>query len=412
MVERISATDVPAKCLQTPAGVSPHGAEGAIVQRAETPANRPSARDLLSAAGGAPLPAAVRQQMERTFGAGFSRVRIHHGDEAEAYDAAAFTAGERIFLPRNAPALDSGEGRSLLAHELTHVLQQRHGRVRRPADGVSVDPHPELERQAVQTAASVMRGQAVPGWGGGAAASAPPASGGAAIQRAPKKDKRRKDEDEGIEMMPLRRPEPADAEQEQEPVATRPRANAIIEPPKQEQQKPEPEQPKVEDPKQPEPQKEEPIPDDAIEKSRKRHKFVTNHLDAGQGGTGPALSQTDDGLRQAMAQMGDLAKQLEAAGRAGPMAPPPTVPWAQQQQTLGDPSSPPPLPIPDPPQPEPGPTIAPDAPMSPLTANAPAYRSFKEMKQEEEQAKEALRERHEKRKAEAAAASSSQGAPE
>lgn len=412
MGERIAVTDTSAKRPQSPAGVQHDAAAGAVVQRADTPPHRPSARDLLSAAGGAPLPTAVRQQMERAFGAGFGRVRIHHGDEAEAYDAAAFTAGERIFMPRKAPRLDSGEGRSLLAHELTHVLQQRHGQVRRPADGVAVDPHPELERQAVKTAASVMRGDGAPGWGGSATAAPSPPSSGAAVQRAPKKDRRRTDEEEGIEMMPLRRPEPAAAEHDQAPVETRPRANAIIEPPEQEPPKPEPAQPKTEAPKKPAPGKEEPIPDDAIEKSRKRHKFVTNHLDAGQGGAGPALSQTDDGLRQAMAQMGDLAKQLEAAGRAGPMAPAPTVPWAQQQQAPGgDPSSPPPLPIPDLPQPDPGPTITPDAPMSPLTANAPTYRSFKEMHQEEEQAKEALRERHEKHKAEAAAASSAQGAP-
>ena len=78
------------------------------------PTVRPSAAQLLSATGGVPLPAPVLQRMQRAFGTGFGRVRVHQGEQAEAFDAAAFTTGERIFLPRNGPSLTSAEGQACL----------------------------------------------------------------------------------------------------------------------------------------------------------------------------------------------------------------------------------------------------------------------------------------------------------
>jgi Domain of unknown function (DUF4157) len=56
-------------------------------------------------------------------------VRIHRGAEAgdlaAALDAKSFTHGGEIFMPDNHGPLSSGRGRALLAHELTHVTQQR-----------------------------------------------------------------------------------------------------------------------------------------------------------------------------------------------------------------------------------------------------------------------------------------------
>lgn len=76
---------------------------------------------------GRPLPEPVRNRMEGAFGADFSDVRVHTGPQAGVLSrqlgALAFTAGSDIVL---------GEGSGLadqrtLAHELTHVLQNRGG---------------------------------------------------------------------------------------------------------------------------------------------------------------------------------------------------------------------------------------------------------------------------------------------
>ncbi|MDR3573036.1 MAG: DUF4157 domain-containing protein [Anaerolineaceae bacterium] len=75
-------------------------------------------------AGGQPLPSPVQDQMETAFGTDFSQVRLHTGPEAQALSQAlaarAFTSGSDIWLANANDANDA----SLLAHELTHVVQQ------------------------------------------------------------------------------------------------------------------------------------------------------------------------------------------------------------------------------------------------------------------------------------------------
>lgn len=77
---------------------------------------------------GRPLDAALRHDMERRFGADLSGVRVHTDALAERsaqdVNAQAYTVGRNIVFGagRFAPAMH--EGRRLLAHELTHVLQQ------------------------------------------------------------------------------------------------------------------------------------------------------------------------------------------------------------------------------------------------------------------------------------------------
>ncbi|HTW07195.1 MAG TPA: DUF4157 domain-containing protein [Acidimicrobiales bacterium] len=79
-------------------------------------------------AGGAPLPGGLRHSMEGAFGADFSAVKVHSGEAAGSLNqqvgATAFTVGADIFLGREAPSLASSAGQSLLAHELTHTVQQ------------------------------------------------------------------------------------------------------------------------------------------------------------------------------------------------------------------------------------------------------------------------------------------------
>jgi Domain of unknown function (DUF4157)/A nuclease family of the HNH/ENDO VII superfamily with conserved AHH len=78
--------------------------------------------------GGEPLPAAVRAPMEAAFGASFGAVRTHSDAGAaamsQAIGAAAFTHGSHIFIGSGGFDPRGQQGRRLLAHELTHVLQQ------------------------------------------------------------------------------------------------------------------------------------------------------------------------------------------------------------------------------------------------------------------------------------------------
>jgi hypothetical protein len=82
--------------------------------------------------GGQPLPAHSRAFFEPRLGADFSHVRIHSDDRAaesaEAIDALAYTAGKDVVFGRGQYSPQSNAGRYLLAHELTHVVQQTAGR--------------------------------------------------------------------------------------------------------------------------------------------------------------------------------------------------------------------------------------------------------------------------------------------
>jgi uncharacterized protein DUF4157 len=122
---------------EPPAGkpAAPRGAEKGTLQRAEaataaSAAPAAAARSAPSAgiAGGAPLPAPVRGFMEPRFGAGFGNVRVHTGEAAAQQSAAlgahAFTVGEHVFFGRGKFQPQSAGGRELIAHELTHTIQQ------------------------------------------------------------------------------------------------------------------------------------------------------------------------------------------------------------------------------------------------------------------------------------------------
>ncbi len=80
--------------------------------------------------GGRPLSPALRSFFEPRFGRDFSAVRLHTGAEAaraaSAINARAFTLGNHIAFGAGEYAPGSFEGRRLLAHELTHTVQQGH----------------------------------------------------------------------------------------------------------------------------------------------------------------------------------------------------------------------------------------------------------------------------------------------
>ncbi|MEL7039720.1 MAG: DUF4157 domain-containing protein, partial [Cyanobacteria bacterium J06592_8] len=77
---------------------------------------------------GESLSSSVREPMETAFGVNFGQVRIHRDSESNrlsrSLDAEAFTTGTDIFFRQNNYNPSSSQGQKLLAHELTHVVQQ------------------------------------------------------------------------------------------------------------------------------------------------------------------------------------------------------------------------------------------------------------------------------------------------
>ncbi|MES1242774.1 MAG: DUF4157 domain-containing protein [Acidobacteriota bacterium] len=92
--------------------------------------------------GGATMQPALRDEMESAFEADFSGVRIHTGSSAQQLSrdlsAQAFTYGRDIFFNAGEYRPGTRDGRHLLAHELTHVVQQS-GLVRRRPGGTTIE---------------------------------------------------------------------------------------------------------------------------------------------------------------------------------------------------------------------------------------------------------------------------------
>lgn len=102
----------------------------------------PEVQDTLRA-GGQPLDPRVRRPLEHHLGADLSDVEVHTGTQADAsakaVSAQAYTAGRHIVFAEGRYRPDTIEGNKLLAHELTHVVQQR------------AQPNaPDLQRQPAQ----------------------------------------------------------------------------------------------------------------------------------------------------------------------------------------------------------------------------------------------------------------------
>ena len=95
-----------------------------------TQSSAPSVESSLRASkgSGSPLPEGTRSQMESSIGADFSGVRIHNNSAAaqlsDNLSAQAFTHGNDIYFNSGKYDTSSSEGKHLLAHELTHTVQQ------------------------------------------------------------------------------------------------------------------------------------------------------------------------------------------------------------------------------------------------------------------------------------------------
>ncbi|RFC40251.1 MAG: protein of unknown function (DUF4157) [Candidatus Nitrotoga sp. CP45] len=115
---------------------------------------------------GRPLEPALRKDMEQRFGHDFSGVRVHSGpaaaQSARELNALAYTAGRDIVFDAGKFAPDTNDGRRLLAHELTHVVQQRGQRVAAQMKLAVGTPGEAGEREADAAADAVMQGRSVP----------------------------------------------------------------------------------------------------------------------------------------------------------------------------------------------------------------------------------------------------------
>jgi Domain of unknown function (DUF4157) len=119
--------------------------------------------DVVGKGGGQPLAPTLRREMEGRLGADFGDVRVHADSQAtqsaEAVNAHAYTVGRDVVFRSDRWNPDSSDGKKTLAHELTHVMQQREGPVdgTPTGDGIRLsDPSDPYERAAESTAASAM----------------------------------------------------------------------------------------------------------------------------------------------------------------------------------------------------------------------------------------------------------------
>ncbi len=120
--------------------------------------------DVVGKGGGSPLAPGLQAELSERMGADFSGVRIHADADAaraaESVRAKAFTVKRGIFLSSDVPSLDSAEGKHILAHELTHTIQQSSQAVPAKDTGLGFaisHPTDSAEREAEANAAQVMR---------------------------------------------------------------------------------------------------------------------------------------------------------------------------------------------------------------------------------------------------------------
>jgi hypothetical protein len=195
--------------LQRLAGNSSVGSLVGNEEEAESGGDRSPVLDVVGKGGGSPLPAELRADMESHLGADFAAVRVHDGVQAAAsataVQARAYTVGNDVVFNSGAYQPGTDEGRRTLAHELTHVVQQRSGPVDATpvAGGIAVSNPSDRFEQEAEAAATALPGSSGPAPAGEVAA--------APVQReaAP-------EEEEEVQMMALQREEMAEEEEEEE----------------------------------------------------------------------------------------------------------------------------------------------------------------------------------------------------
>ena len=119
--------------------------------------------DEVLGSSGQPLDATTRAFMEPRFGHDFSQVRVHTdpraAESAEAVNAHAYTVGRDVVFAPGQYQPTTEAGNAVLAHELSHVVQQD-GVSGSPANTIS-RPSDSSEREADATAGNVLRSETV-----------------------------------------------------------------------------------------------------------------------------------------------------------------------------------------------------------------------------------------------------------
>ncbi|MBW4505771.1 MAG: DUF4157 domain-containing protein [Scytonematopsis contorta HA4267-MV1] len=140
VVSRINAPLTPAVQCQSGAKEDEGLQMKPVVQRLATGESMAATPDLentiqSSRGSGQPLANSIRQPMEQAFGANFEGVRVHTGTQSDqmnqSIQAKAFTTGKDIFFRQGEYNPGNRGGQELIAHELTHVVQQNGGTVQR-----------------------------------------------------------------------------------------------------------------------------------------------------------------------------------------------------------------------------------------------------------------------------------------
>ncbi len=170
-------------------------------------------RDVIRSDGGEPLDSPTRGYMESRLGEDFSDVRVHTGakadESAHSINAQAYTVGNDVVFGGGKYQPDTPAGQRVIAHELTHVVQQRSG----PVDGTDApggikvsDPSDRFEQAAERTADSMMRDTSGP-------VSAEPAAHGAATAQ---REAKAGEEEEEVQSLAAQRAAGAGEEEEKD----------------------------------------------------------------------------------------------------------------------------------------------------------------------------------------------------
>ncbi len=123
----------------------------------------PIVHEVLNSSG-RPLDGQTRSLMESRFSHDFSRVRVHTDDKAaesaRAVNALAYTVGNNVVMPAQQFQTNSQTSLNLLAHELTHVVQQTGGSTALPST-LEISRHDDsAEKEADEIASSVLSNDA------------------------------------------------------------------------------------------------------------------------------------------------------------------------------------------------------------------------------------------------------------
>jgi hypothetical protein len=106
------------------------------------------------------MPDDLKANMESSFNTDFSNVRVYpNSGKAIEVGALAYTQGTDIHFAPGQFKPEASAGQQLLGHELTHVVQQRQGRVQPTGEvaGLPVNDSPDLEKEADRLGEKVVK---------------------------------------------------------------------------------------------------------------------------------------------------------------------------------------------------------------------------------------------------------------